>query len=246
MAIRVDTVYQTVLALANKEQRGYITPQEFNLFAKQAQMEIFEQYFYDLNQFKRVPGNDSVNTDMETLIEEKLQIFNRETMNIPKDGSRFPYPSGLYRLTCVRSAGFEQTSSLYSSSAVASSGTVDCEKVTHREYHDAVASYLTRPTLNRPIFYSRQNYAYVYPQEINSVNIFYIKKPLNPNWTYVVVNDKAIYTPNITSQDFELHESEERDLILKILQLSGITIKDFALVQAAGQEVANVVQQQKQ
>jgi len=47
MAISVDTVYQRVLALANKEQRGYITPQEFNLLAGQAQMEIFEQYFYD-------------------------------------------------------------------------------------------------------------------------------------------------------------------------------------------------------
>ena len=57
MAISVDTVYQTVLALANKEQRGYITPQEFNLFADQAQMEIFNQYFYDLNRAIRIPGN---------------------------------------------------------------------------------------------------------------------------------------------------------------------------------------------
>ena len=42
MAVSVDTVYQRVLAILNKEQRGYITPQEFNLFANQAQMEIFE------------------------------------------------------------------------------------------------------------------------------------------------------------------------------------------------------------
>ena len=56
MAVSVDTVYQTVLALANKEQGGYITPQEFNLFANHAQSEIFEQYFYDLNQFKRGRG----------------------------------------------------------------------------------------------------------------------------------------------------------------------------------------------
>ena len=51
--VSIDTVYQRVLALANKEQRGYITPQEFNLFANQAQMEIFEQYFYDTKQFNR-------------------------------------------------------------------------------------------------------------------------------------------------------------------------------------------------
>ena len=58
MSVNIDTVYQRVLNIANKEQRGYITPQEFNLFANQAQMDIFEQYFYDLNQFSRIPGND--------------------------------------------------------------------------------------------------------------------------------------------------------------------------------------------
>ena len=45
MAVSVDTVYQRVLAIANKEQRGYITPQEFNLFANQAQMDIFLSIF---------------------------------------------------------------------------------------------------------------------------------------------------------------------------------------------------------
>ena len=54
--ISIDTVYQKVLVIANKEQRGYITPQEFNLYANQAQMDIFEQYFYDLNQFARMPS----------------------------------------------------------------------------------------------------------------------------------------------------------------------------------------------
>ena len=47
MAVSVDTVYQRVLAIANKEQKGYITPQEYNLLANQAQMQIFESYFFD-------------------------------------------------------------------------------------------------------------------------------------------------------------------------------------------------------
>ena len=72
--VNINTVYQTVLALANKEQRGYITPQEFNLFANQAQMSIFEQYFYDLNQFLRVPGNNTAYADMVNLLEEKIKL----------------------------------------------------------------------------------------------------------------------------------------------------------------------------
>ena len=43
--VNIDTVYQKVLAIANKEQRGYITPQEFNLFAAQAQMKYLSNIF---------------------------------------------------------------------------------------------------------------------------------------------------------------------------------------------------------
>ena len=77
MAISVNKIYQTVLALANKEQRGYITPQEFNLFADHAQMDIFEQYFYDLNQFKRTVGNDTIHSDMVNILEEKNFSFSQ-------------------------------------------------------------------------------------------------------------------------------------------------------------------------
>ena len=75
--VSVNTVYQTVLALANKEQRGYITPQEFNLFAKQAQMEIFEQYFYDVNQFGRLPRGDYA-FDPKQMVIDKLSIFQKQ------------------------------------------------------------------------------------------------------------------------------------------------------------------------
>ena len=103
MAIRIDTVYQRVLALANKEQRGYITPQEFNLFANQAQQEIFEQYFYDTNQFARIPGNDTVYADVDDMLAEKMQIFQEQqtvNYNIPNTVA-FPAP---YRRMSVCSA----------------------------------------------------------------------------------------------------------------------------------------------
>ena len=50
MAINVNTVYTTVLAILNKEQRGYLTPDEFNKVGTQVQLEIFESYFENLNQ----------------------------------------------------------------------------------------------------------------------------------------------------------------------------------------------------
>ena len=55
---------------------------------------------------------------------------------------------------------------------------------------------------------------------------------------------KALYN-STSSTDFELHPSEQTELVIKILQLSGITIKDFNLVQAAGQEENRGIQQEK-
>ena len=45
MAINVNTVYTTVLSILNKEQRGYLTPYEFNQLATQVQLDIFENFF---------------------------------------------------------------------------------------------------------------------------------------------------------------------------------------------------------
>ena len=72
MPVNIDTVYQTVQALANKEQRGYLTPQEFNLFANQAQSDIFEQYFYDLNAFRLAKPQQRGVGDSVTFVQHKI------------------------------------------------------------------------------------------------------------------------------------------------------------------------------
>ena len=44
MAINVDAVYKTVLLILNQQQRGYMTPDEFNKVGTQVQLNIFEKY----------------------------------------------------------------------------------------------------------------------------------------------------------------------------------------------------------
>ena len=62
----INTVRATVLSIANKNNFGYITPNDFNLYAKQAQLDIFEDYFYQYNsqivkQNARVSGEGYAN-----------------------------------------------------------------------------------------------------------------------------------------------------------------------------------------
>jgi len=238
--VNIDTVYQRVLALANKEQRGYITPQEFNLFANQAQMDIFEQYFYDLNQFRRLPGNDTMYADMVDILEEKIERFHQGqtlsgTLNV-FDTDNLNHE--LYRLKQVR----------FNNTSVTPNVGVKVEKTIHDKFMLARNSPLNSPTLMRPIYYLRNTSIIVAPAEIASIDVNYIRKPKEANWTYILVGENALVNPVATVgyQDFELHPSEETELVVKILSLAGITLKDPNLYQIAAGEDTKSIQQEKQ
>jgi hypothetical protein len=235
MAISIDTVYQRVLALANKEQRGYITPQEFNLFANQAQMDIFEQYFYDINQFNRAPGNDTEYSNMLDLLNEKIAVFQKYMQDVTVTGARVgTIPSDVYRLGTVMYVG--------------STYPVEIDEVRHNEVLDLEKSPLTRATLTRP-YYIRLTKSTIelYPSTLassSSVRCNYVDKPIKASWAYTVVNGEALYN-STSAVDFELHDSEETELVLKILELSGISIEDPQLYQLAAQEEGKRLQQEK-
>ena len=225
MAVSVDTVYQKVLAIANKEQRGYITPQEFNLFADQVQMEIFDQYFHSINQHMRsaFTSNSSEYSDILTILEEKISIFKERNVSVLglNNGGDVRLPSDLYRLGTVRSNNWSLAEEMKTGN----------EDIIYR------ASKLTEPTLWRPTFERKKNNAIKFrPYEAapnnEPVYISYIRKPSKPNWGYVVVNDKPLYNSAV-SNDFELHISEEPELVYRILVLAGIALEKLQLTQVA-------------
>jgi hypothetical protein len=76
--LNVNEVYKSVLAILNKEQRGYITPYEFNLLATQVQLEIFESYFDSLSMQLQKPGNDNEYADKIKMLRQKISRFEHE------------------------------------------------------------------------------------------------------------------------------------------------------------------------
>lgn len=82
----INSVRNTVLSVANKNNYGYISPQDFNLYAKQAQMEVFEEYFSNYNKVinmenARMSGTDYA--DIEQPIAETMETFLTSDFIIP-------------------------------------------------------------------------------------------------------------------------------------------------------------------
>jgi len=232
MAVNINTVYLRVLAIANKEQRGYITPQEFNTLANQAQLDIFEQYFYDLNQFLRLPGNDTIHSDAVDMLEEKIGIF--EVYNSPI-GTGTLSELGVHKLGAI-----------YHQTIIDGVQTkVEAEKLNPNELRYYINSPLTAPTVKRPVFIVQQDQITVLPAAADNLSMNFIRKPVDVYWGYTMINNEALYNPS-TSINFQLHASEETELVLKILSLAGVVIRDPQLYQIAAAEDAKNIQQEKQ
>tara|TARA_R100001594_G_scaffold108199_1_gene142849 strand:+ start:142 stop:879 length:738 start_codon:yes stop_codon:yes gene_type:complete len=243
--ISIDTVYQKVLNLANKEQRGYITPQEFNLFANQAQLEIFEQYFYDLNQQTRIPGNEYVYADVDDMLEEKLQIFEKTdfageiSFYAPVAGGYYLLPDYIYRVSRIE----------YNNA--------DCELLKTKDFNNCVnGGPLTKPSDKRPIANIRNNILRIIGTNNTGLTptvLIYLRKPAKPMWGYTVIGGKALHDTSMydpttglgKTYNFELHQSEESELVYKILKYAGVSMKRDDIMRAGQGMETSQVQQEK-
>ena len=75
----INTVRNTVLSVLNKNNYGYLSPSDFNLFAKQAQLDIFESYFsqynYQINKENARQSGTGI-ADLAKSIEESMDLFS--------------------------------------------------------------------------------------------------------------------------------------------------------------------------
>jgi hypothetical protein len=98
----------------------------------------------------------------------------------------------------------------------------------------------------------------VYPSTITTgVKLDYIKQPIRPKWGYILNGtipyyDPTLFDPDSDSYDtsaksynFELHPSEENNLVVRILNYAGVVIKQADVSGfAQGKENQNSAQEQ--
>ena len=245
MAINVDNVYQTVLLILNKEQRGYMTPDEFNKTATQVQLDIFEQYFDDLNQQLRVPQADYDYTDRQVNLDDQISTF-KCLGDCPYGVDFFDVPNtdlltGNIVVYNDVPVGNEFAFYRIGTLTYEPGGTtlpVEIERLQRKDFYEIQKSEYTAPSEDFPVYLYENKQIRVLPNTIvDNVKATFIRKPLNVEWAYFTGN-LGQYSYNATpSQDFELESNEQTNVILRILKYSGVIIRDPQIVQAAASEI---------
>ena len=239
--VNINTVYTTVLYILNKEQRGYVTPTEFNSLATQVQEEIFNSYFPDGNQVNRQNQQNTQNdTEFFNVFKDisyKLYSFER-SVAFTNNGGNWEYQGAgtIYKLgeiisTYTGQPQYDSITQLTSKS--------DYEKITR--------SKLTAPTKQYPICFTRSGgvngsvFITVFPNP-NNLNINCLFKPSSPEWAFTLGSvGQYVYNAG-ASTNFELDISEQTNLIIGILKYCGLIINDPTIIQSAAAEAQEVEQ----
>jgi uncharacterized membrane protein len=242
MAINVNTVYKTVLLILNQQQRGYMTPDEFNKVATQVQLNIFEKYEDDLNQQYRMPQNDTEYANRVKNIEENIQFFQRTGTTTGTNPFSLAPGTTTYNGVAVTDVVYRVGSVFYKSTELS-------QYSQRNEITQLLLSPLTQPTTSFPIYLYENNKLYVYPTTIITpadITFSYLKTPANVVWGYGVGNLGQFEYNAGSSINFELNISEQSNVITRVLAYAGVIINDPTIIQVASQEIATEEQNSKQ
>lgn len=237
----INSVRNTVMFLLNKDNRGYVSPSEFDYFAKQAQLEIFESYFSDYSKAVALQNSrrKALNYgDTVQHIQNKIDKFystsaltynDQSSPSVGEEQDYFQLPSNLYKLINITYAGGFGTDTTMSGGKI-------IQPVAPHKFDMIVNSNLTQPTVTYPVYVRSGNNIYVRPLSIQSgVQANFIKKPEDPHWGYNTINSDPVYNSD-SSVDFEISEEEETELVIKICKYAGLSIREADIIQVTAQQ----------
>ena len=245
MAISINQVRNVVMFLLNKQNRGYLGVDEFNSFCQLAQLDIFEGLFYQYNQFinkenRRLTGAEYANIPKN--LREQIDVFSEYTTqaNFTYDGTTnlWSYTGNdLYR---VENLSLVET---------ATQKKVDIQEVQKRELNILKNSPMTSPSLLFPC-YVRKGVNFEISPIVPSgyyAEMFYIRTPKAPKWTFVLINNNPIFNPSASDfQDIEIHISLFDKFVTKVLSYAGLSIREQEVQAAASSEEMTQYQKENQ
>ena len=170
MAINVNNVYKSVLSILNKEQRGYLTADEFNRMAKQAQLTLLDQAFAIYNKEIRLEEAGAVSEGYANLPDktrEKIDAFYKESsITVDNTTGEGTLPTDVYKIIDI------------------SKDNTVIERVDKNKLSYLKSSKLTQPTTSFPVYHKTSSAIVVDPISIATPTLRYIKVPNTPRWGY--------------------------------------------------------------
>lgn len=205
----IAEAYKWVQDMAKKDQRGLLTPEQFNALAPVAQQRVVNRYL------ALWPHDANVENILRPLV-----------LNTPLTPS---VSAGLATVTLP--ADYMKHDTITTASGYVS-------LVPNYKYVVMVKSSMKAPSVKYPLGTLYGNVMELKPTNTGTLTFRYIRKPKAPNWDYNIVNGKPVYNDTNTpgesgkvSQHFELPVQTHEEICVNILHDAGVVLEDALLIQ---------------
>lgn len=223
----IDKVYSAVAQIANKDQvSGVLTPAEFNKYAELAQREYISRNY-----------NSPVRQGYESTFKMTDELSDiKSTSSIVVSSGRATVPTD-----------YLHYSSCYGLYIFNGEGrTVPVELVRDDEWAERLASEVNKPSKRFPIMKRMSTYFEVYPQEMNTVQLTYLKLPDEPWWNYTLSGSTPVFSSgagittnpntNATGASTDFTVGDFSDYVWMICQYLGLNLREEFLFSGANRE----------
>lgn len=226
----INRIKIAVNFIANNEVQGNITPTEFNIALNNSILSIYGSYFLELNNLLAMEAKGHIFnglSDLSSRTRERIQYY-LESKSV----------SGV-RVSNTSPPTFKLPEDCrFLDSVTLSDGSASLiDFATNPSEYRMIQNYKhTKPTKHHPSGLLTGRSFVLYPDDIESVVVYYLRNPKRANWTYIVPPGSSVELFNPSDPLFEnvdMHVSEEANLILRVLTQFGINLKDMDLLQSA-------------
>jgi len=242
--ISVNFIRNSVLFIMNKSNLGFIGASELDIFCNLAQRDIYENLFFQYNQMlnrenKRLTGSEYAN--LKGNIQEQIDYYatystTGEFVFNSSDETWSFTNNNIYRaenLSLVETATEKK---------------VDVELVSKRQLNVLINSDMTKPSLMFPVYEKIGSKFKPFPLVPSgySLELFYLRTPLAPKWTFNLVQGNPIYNPSASDlQDVDLHPSLLIPFLTKTLMYCGVSLREPEVQAYVNSEEAKQFQEQQ-
>tara|TARA_R100000773_G_C4214432_1_gene113372 strand:+ start:675 stop:1418 length:744 start_codon:yes stop_codon:yes gene_type:complete len=236
----IDEIYRLVQTFANKEQRGFITPSDFNLLAKQAELELINkriEVLQEKSQAKKISGIREESLTPE-VAEQDLAYFLIATEYKAK---LVPITSGYSEAEIIIDKNTLLIKEIFilPDESLGINSHIPLELVSSENINKILRSSLVKPSMDFPVglmsgnFINQNLKIKIFPDNIENVIVYgYMYPRRSPNWSYVTVAGKPVHDPS-TSTQFNLPSRTHGEIVIKILEYLGVNLREAQLVQYA-------------
>ena len=243
----IDELYKFIQFIANKEQRGFIKPSEFNMLAERAQIDLIN------DRVARYKGKDkasevlelshSVLDDIRTVVERRLLVYNNIFIPANATPDPNPYPPFDQSKNGAFSYPYDYLHFISMHKGGGSGTPRKIKLLTLDQFAKRRSSVIVPINQSNLVAVMIDEGFEVYDAPASEIietwnagtlepfsqSIFleYVRKPRSPHWGYTMVNDMYVFNPSSPNTvELELPEKTHSEIAQRMLSYIGISLRD--------------------